>query len=1320
MIRMSFPFVYGIAALGISGLLFFSNPAVSQAQKSDNFGVGKKTKRQKFKSLRFKFKKKKKTQFKFKRKKTARELRDEKLRAQAKKKVVKKASKSNELSAFDDAKEKEAAFRKKKIELYKKALPGMQTLTAEDRKLKANMYYQLAEEYWEESKYQRFKAMRAHNKVAEKWDRECRKLDDVKKCPPQPKPNLELSNGYRVQAIGVYKRVLKLFKNYHRAPEVTFILALNLMETKRHKQGLKAFANLIKKYPKSRYIPDAYMAIADYYFNKNKVNDAMDNYKNAIKTSRARYTNPKTAPDRKISMRGVHLRSTYMLAWGDFNVGEYERALRRFKKVIKLSIRYEKTKESKIILKNEALRDLVLTFSKMDATIDAYRYFKTVMGARYAYVATKKLASRYYRQGNYLRSVATYRLLMGLNPKGEKDKIGPEAPIFQNEIVRSVQRIWVPTKIYKEVLKLTAFLEDDNRWAGKWRGNKKVYSSVGESIEQTLLEFSTKYHQLGQKFEKKKKEKRSEMYYDFAVQLYEQYLRYFPKTESAYELRFFWAELLYRKAQKVQGRSKKISKAAKKYYAQAARQYNRVTQIRPNGRKGQYLKQSAFAEILCYEALAGRSQAASIRGGGKRLQGLRKDKNGKITWDRIKIKKGSWDARLLLAYERYLKIVKNKEERLQTFFKTGTIYYSYKYYLKSMDIFLRMAKEFPNHELSRRAAFMILYSYEDLKQWKELEKAARIFIVDKILTRKKAFKTEMYNMLIRSAFIPYLRRFNAAEKAKKVPALELGQHFMNYEKEFGVQGPWKKKGFAVSPRADNALAVAGLCYTKNKRILKAIQARERLVKVYPKSKLVPPIIYDLGGHYEQIANYAVAAQWFERYAFKGKDYMKDETSEDDKAKAKKKKKRRRRRRRRKAKKKVKKETTDKAKTEKLKRLNNAIYKSAAYRRGLGQFDRAIKLYRHFIKRFPKDKESADLFLAIAQLYKESKRDEKALATYNEYLGIYQKEKVAKYLKKAVRLFKSNFSKTGIFTRHIKYTGKRKKADPGAAVQKKLGKLTKAEVEEAGKRRLLFVHASIADIFRKQKKATEMEHRYAMVDALGYQMYNYRVKAMHGVSIARTSYAKAKFFLVEHRRKAFAALKFKGKVRADKRILKQIIKGGRELARDYSEVANLQSPEWVLAAVFRMGEIYHLFVKKLYAAPVPTYLSGEDKMKYKMFMENFAARFEEPAIDAYENVLKKSAELGLYNEWVRRCEKAKNELTRKSGRINPYTIFSRRKAAFWLVEPNPLDLDLKNFKMPVKKRAIPKMAPAKRALKATSATVKKSVMKEKPVLRKKTK
>lgn len=1254
------------------GALWALSPSLVSAQNYDQKDFERKGKREgSFQKLKLQRKQKDKLLIKLKRKKTQRELEEERRRAEEAKKQVQRPDKVKGLTAGVFADKAKAEIRQQKINTYKTLIPN-----EEEPARNAQLRYQLAEEYWEESKYLRFLAMDEHNKKMEEWDQDCRKRNN-QNCPPAPKAELSKANVYRTNAVNVYKKLLQLYPKYERADEVVYNLGFNLMDMEQKQEALTMFSRLLKDYPKSRYVPDAYTALADHYFNnnKNKVQLALENYQSALRVTAERVKDPNLSLDDKANLRGINLRSMYMIGWCQFNVGEYEKALQQFKQVIKLSIRYAKTKESKVILRDEALRDLVLVFARLDVSDDAYNYFKSIMGPVYAYKATRRLAGRYYNQGNYPLSIKTYKLLMTMNPQGEPDNFGPDAPIFQNEVLRSIAKIAKPKEIFKEVENLMAYFDDKNPWHKRWNGDKKVWQEANESAEQTLLEYSTRYHQDAQK--EKENLKRQELYFDFAIQLYGKYLEYYPSSESAYELRFYLAELLYRKAQKLTPKARKNNppEEARKIYARAAYQYDQTVR-RSTQLQGQFKKQASFSEILCYEALAGRTGSVELKGAGKKLQGLSKDKDGKVTWTRLTIKE--WDLRLLKAYERYLTILdskkeSDKEERLQSFFKTGAIYYSYKHYRKSMNIFSMMAKEFPLHELSRRAAFMILYSYEDLQDWPQLEQNARIFIEDPQLTKNPKFKEEMYQMVIRSAW----QRIFVEQKT--VGELKTAEQLVKYEDEFGKTGPWvTKKKLVMSPRAPNALAVAGTYFNKSKRILDAIKYRELMVSRYPDTSFVDQIKFELGGHYEQIANYDKSASWYEKYVYGDKDVMKIlDNAEEDADKGKKGKKKKKLVKKKVAKKRGKrgkkaptKESSEDTEKKKIAQQNRAIYNAALYRRGLQQSERAIILYKDFIRRFPDDKEVSKLYLAIATVHEDNKAWKAAIEAFEVYLGKYQDAKVTTFLTTAVRRFERDLDAKG-----------------APAVLKGLNTLKKELVEND---LLLYAHAHIAAANQKLGNNAETEKRYMMVVALGDQMVRHKVKGIMGQGPALESLAQARFFLAERRRRAYVAIQFTGNSRKDKAVLKNIIKTGGALKGDYSAVAGYGVAKWTLAAVFRMNEITHIFVEKIFAAPVPKDLSPDLQQMYKSEIENVAVRYEDAAIEGYSAVLKRAAELGLYNEWTRQVELRRNQITRKLNQVNPYTVLSKRKTRFWLIEPSMSKLDLSKKATPdmLKKPAEP--------------------------------
>ena len=89
--------------------------------------------------------------------------------------------------------------------------------------------------------------------------------------------------------------------------------------------GIGAYRALIERYPKSRYVPDAWMAFGEYYFNKANKSDRAGNLARALEAYR------KAAEYQESSVYGYAL---YKQAWVHYNLGQWSEALELFRGVI--------------------------------------------------------------------------------------------------------------------------------------------------------------------------------------------------------------------------------------------------------------------------------------------------------------------------------------------------------------------------------------------------------------------------------------------------------------------------------------------------------------------------------------------------------------------------------------------------------------------------------------------------------------------------------------------------------------------------------------------------------------------------------------------------------------------------------------------------------------------------------------------------------------------------------------------------------------------------------------------------------------------------
>src|SRR5207248_1739391 len=127
----------------------------------------------------------------------------------------------------------------------------------------------------------------------------------------EPKIDSRRSDGYRKQALQLYQLVLEKYPRYERRDEVLFVAGHNLYDSGNQGEGLVRYRALIEQYPRSRFVPDAYVQMGEHYFAANDLPRARAAYEKA-----ASFRLPKLYPF-----------ALYKLAWCDFNAGAYRAAI---------------------------------------------------------------------------------------------------------------------------------------------------------------------------------------------------------------------------------------------------------------------------------------------------------------------------------------------------------------------------------------------------------------------------------------------------------------------------------------------------------------------------------------------------------------------------------------------------------------------------------------------------------------------------------------------------------------------------------------------------------------------------------------------------------------------------------------------------------------------------------------------------------------------------------------------------------------------------------------------------------------------------------
>jgi len=274
---------------------------------------------------------------------------------------------------------------------------------------KADLIFQLAELFWNTSQFFYRREFAAHDNAEQAW------YEAGANVKTRPKFKPRKSGAFKKQALKNYAILLKKYPRYPRRDQVLFVMGVNLYEAGKKTQGVRRYIELVKKFPKSEFVADAYNALGEHYFNANNVRNARRAWTKALQTKKER----------------VITYATYKLAWCDLNEGQYADAVERFQRVIRRAGEAGKDsgKMDAMELSDEAAADIVRAFAHLDEVDGVYKYLKEVRNEAWAKKSMATLGAIYTSQGKYDLSVRTYRFMLKKYPHHL------DAPMYQSNIV---------------------------------------------------------------------------------------------------------------------------------------------------------------------------------------------------------------------------------------------------------------------------------------------------------------------------------------------------------------------------------------------------------------------------------------------------------------------------------------------------------------------------------------------------------------------------------------------------------------------------------------------------------------------------------------------------------------------------------------------------------------------------------------------------------------------------------------------------------------------------------------------------------------------
>lgn len=559
---------------------------------------------------------------------------------------------------------------------------------------KAEMMLRLADLYFEQGQAKYFGEMEGY----QKWYDDCfTNSPDPDECDKR-QPDHTKSFSWYGKSVKLYEAILKGYPRYERADQATFYLGMTYLELTRREDALASFKKLVKLYPTSQWVPDAYVLIGEYYFDKNEAFPALRAYLKAT----------------SYKEHGRWAYAMYKLAWCYYNVEEYGKAIDTMKQVVSYSRENAEGDRQKVRLEEEALKDLVRFFADAGAMDEAYDYFSKLGKKDLIRAMLKRLASLYFEQGKFDQSVETYRRLINEAPQHR------ENPGYQEEIINAYRKMGDQERVLEEIRRLRTEYGRTSAW---WRANASdpdAQKDADGTIEKALRFTATDFNEQARKLEKAKHPDARKMF-ESSVQAYLVYMEDYTDHANAYNVHYDFAELLWKL----------------KRYDDAYGEYMKVVALDPKGQHSRFCAESA---IFAAEEMVKKEGGGDIQ-----------MKREKVSKDVQPIDLTAWEQNLVDACKRYAELYPGDKKVEIATYKSAFLLYSRYHFTEAAEQFRTVIARWPNTSNAEFSAHLILDALTIKEEWASLRDTSKAFWQQEGLGSKK-FKGEMYDIYSKSAF----------------------------------------------------------------------------------------------------------------------------------------------------------------------------------------------------------------------------------------------------------------------------------------------------------------------------------------------------------------------------------------------------------------------------------------------------------------------------------------------------------------------------------------------------------------------------------------
>ena len=346
------------------------------------------------------------------------------------------------------------------------------------------------------------------------------------------------------------------FRNYPKMDMALFYYGYTLQGGKYMKEARAVYDKLLKNYPNSKYVPEAHLAFADYYFEQGQLADAEARYKQVLKF-------PKSS---------AYWYAMYKMGWIHLNLQRFQEALETFFQVANAT----KNDKKQEVLNRAAKKDFVRAYAEIGKADQAFNAFKRV-DANYAFDMQAILADLYLEQGKSDKAIYTYRDLMKRAPTNKN------VCLWQYNVAHASLSMVGANNADK-----VGEIENLVKLYGALKKTKVLPAAEAQECHDNAAAMSG---ELARAYHSESAKTKNPETLGYAEKLYKVYLEVFPDAEDYAQTQYFYAELLWSRAE-----TEKNARLQTELWENAAVAFTDV--VKTGKVDAKLMKESAYAAVL--------------------------------------------------------------------------------------------------------------------------------------------------------------------------------------------------------------------------------------------------------------------------------------------------------------------------------------------------------------------------------------------------------------------------------------------------------------------------------------------------------------------------------------------------------------------------------------------------------------------------------------------------------------------------------------------------------------------------------------------------